>query len=169
MLSLGILHLLFQIRQMGRLLSYGGLSTADRSGGAGPSGGLVELLSGIFYANGVALSASGDFVLVVETLGLRVLRLWLEGPRAGQVETFVFNRQPKTRSQTERKLTVSIVIVGSVKRITAQHTFAGDQTRHQWHIIGMNEPAAVFRPARHQSVLGKRDHKKDRQGRTRED
>jgi sugar lactone lactonase YvrE len=73
----------------GRLLSYGGLSTADRSGGAGPSGGLVELLSGIFYANGVALSASGDFVLVVETLGLRVLRLWLEGPRAGQVETFV--------------------------------------------------------------------------------
>lgn len=52
------------------------------------SGATEELLDGLWFANGVALSASADFVLVVETLGLRVLRLWLAGPRAGEVEDF---------------------------------------------------------------------------------
>ncbi|KAG8466009.1 hypothetical protein KFE25_005579 [Diacronema lutheri] len=47
-----------------------------------------ELLGGLWFANGVALAAGGEFALVVETLGLRVLRLWLTGPKAGAVESF---------------------------------------------------------------------------------
>mmetsp|Transcript_9458 Transcript_9458/g.24522 ORF Transcript_9458/g.24522 Transcript_9458/m.24522 type:complete len:408 (-) Transcript_9458:92-1315(-) len=46
------------------------------------------LLSGLWFANGVALSASADYVLVVETLGFRVHRVWLSGERAGTSDIF---------------------------------------------------------------------------------
>ena len=39
-----------------------------------------ELITGIGYANGVALSQSGDFVLVVETARNRILKYSLLGP-----------------------------------------------------------------------------------------
>jgi len=55
-----------------------------------PSTGRTHCLAeGIWYANGVALAADESFVLIVETWGLRVLRLWLKGPKAGSVDTFV--------------------------------------------------------------------------------
>lgn len=38
---------------------------------------------GLLYANGVALSADGDFAAVVETGAWRVHRQWLTGPKAG--------------------------------------------------------------------------------------
>jgi hypothetical protein len=46
------------------------------------------LLDGLWYANGVAVGpddaggGEGRYVLVVETLGFRVLRKWISGPRA---------------------------------------------------------------------------------------
>lgn len=46
------------------------------------------LVDKIKFANGVALSPDEDFLLVVETAKSRVLRHWLEGPRAGQTEVF---------------------------------------------------------------------------------
>ena len=47
-----------------------------------PETGKTECLAeGIWYANGVALSADESFVLVVETWTLRVLRFWLKGPK----------------------------------------------------------------------------------------
>ncbi|MFW6052228.1 MAG: SMP-30/gluconolactonase/LRE family protein [Myxococcota bacterium] len=46
-------------------------------------------LDGLTFANGVAVSPDGRFVLVNETGSYRVLRLWLEGPEAGSVETLV--------------------------------------------------------------------------------
>jgi len=46
------------------------------------------LLSGLAFPNGVALNKDGSFLLVAETSTCRILRLWLHGPKAGQVDTF---------------------------------------------------------------------------------
>jgi sugar lactone lactonase YvrE len=57
-----------------------------------PEDGTVDvLLDGLYYANGVALSADESFVLIVETTEYRVRRLWLSGPRRGEDEVFVDN------------------------------------------------------------------------------
>jgi sugar lactone lactonase YvrE len=56
-----------------------------------PSGRVDVLLSGLQFANGVALAADGSFVAVAETGAYRVTRLWLTGPRAGQTDTLVDN------------------------------------------------------------------------------
>ena len=64
----------------GRLLAYD------------PETGITEvLLSSLFYANGVAVSADETFVLVVETTKYRIRRLWLSGPRQGENEIFIEN------------------------------------------------------------------------------
>ena len=55
------------------------------------SGEIDVLLDGLYYANGVALSADESFVLVVETTRYRVRRLWLSGPRSGEDEVFIDN------------------------------------------------------------------------------
>ncbi len=69
---------LLEHRPHGRLLAYH------------PDTGDVEvLLAGLYYANGVALSPDGSFVLVVETTEYRVRRLWLSGPRRGEDEAFI--------------------------------------------------------------------------------
>ena len=47
------------------------------------------LLESLFFANGVALAPNDEFVLVCESYGARVLRLWLKGPREGTSDTFV--------------------------------------------------------------------------------
>ena len=49
------------------------------------------LLEGLYFANGVAVSADGSFALVVETTKYRVRRLWLAGPRAGEDEILIDN------------------------------------------------------------------------------
>ena len=46
------------------------------------------LMDGLAFANGVALSPGGDFVLVAETGRGRIHRVWLEGARAGETEVF---------------------------------------------------------------------------------
>lgn len=57
-----------------------------------PRSGRTEvLLRDLYFANGVALSAAEDFVLVNETYRYRIRRFWLKGPRAGQSEIFVDN------------------------------------------------------------------------------
>ncbi len=71
---------LLEHRPHGRLLAYH------------PGTASVEvLLDGLYYANGVAISADGSFVLVVETTEYRVRRLWLTGPRQGEDEVFIDN------------------------------------------------------------------------------
>ncbi|EDV43935.2 uncharacterized protein Dana_GF18728 [Drosophila ananassae] len=47
------------------------------------------LLDGLAFANGVALSPNEDFVVVVETAAMRLLKYYLKGSRAGQTEVFV--------------------------------------------------------------------------------
>jgi sugar lactone lactonase YvrE len=64
-------------------------------GGAGrllawrPSTGTTELLlSGLQFANGVAVAGDGASVLVAETGAYRLTRYWLDGPRKGTSEVF---------------------------------------------------------------------------------
>lgn len=74
------LYDLLEARPHGRFLSYD------------PSTGEVKvLLRGLYFANGVALSRDEDFVLVNETYRYRILRYWLQGPRAGSHEVFADN------------------------------------------------------------------------------
>ncbi|KAI4348614.1 hypothetical protein L6164_009319 [Bauhinia variegata] len=61
----------------GRLLKYD-ISTKE----------VTVLLHGLAFANGVALSKDGSFLLVAESNTCRILKLWLRGPNAGQVDTF---------------------------------------------------------------------------------
>jgi sugar lactone lactonase YvrE len=56
-----------------------------------PAGRVEVLLSGLQFANGVALSGDGSFVAVAETGAYRVTRLWLAGPRAGERDVLVDN------------------------------------------------------------------------------
>jgi len=55
------------------------------------SGETRVLLTGLYYANGVAVSADASFVLVVETTKYRVRRFWLSGPRQGENDVFIDN------------------------------------------------------------------------------
>ncbi|KAK9116269.1 hypothetical protein Sjap_015216 [Stephania japonica] len=53
------------------------------------TGEVTVLLRGLRFANGVALSRDGSYLLVAETSRNRILRYWIEGPRAKTVETFL--------------------------------------------------------------------------------
>ena len=57
-----------------------------------PHSGDVEIvLDGLNYANGVAVSGDGYFLLVAETGHYRVLRHWLAGAKAGTTEVLLDN------------------------------------------------------------------------------
>lgn len=57
-----------------------------------PATGITEvLLSGLQFANGVALSRNEDFVLVSETGSYRLTRFWLKGNKSGQHDVFYDN------------------------------------------------------------------------------
>lgn len=43
----------------------------------------------LFYANGVTVSFDGSFLLVVETIGLRIWKVFLAGSRRGEREIFI--------------------------------------------------------------------------------
>ncbi|MGQ9693205.1 MAG: SMP-30/gluconolactonase/LRE family protein [Thermodesulfobacteriota bacterium] len=74
------LYDLLESRPHGRFLSYT------------PKTGQVKvLLKNLYFANGVALSAHEEFVLVNETYRYRIIRYWLKGPKAGSHEIFIDN------------------------------------------------------------------------------
>ncbi len=67
-----------ETRPTGRLLSYN------------PRNGATETrLDGLMFANGVALGPDDSFVLVAESFGARITRLWLSGANAGKRDTFL--------------------------------------------------------------------------------
>src|SRR5262249_61699525 len=47
------------------------------------------LLRDLWFANGVALSAEEDYVLVCETYRYQIVRYWLQGPKAGTSDLFI--------------------------------------------------------------------------------
>ncbi|MDQ0494602.1 SMP-30/gluconolactonase/LRE family protein [Paenibacillus brasilensis] len=49
------------------------------------------LLEGLYFANGVALSADEDFVLVAESYHYQLARYWLKGPKKGTSDIFADN------------------------------------------------------------------------------
>lgn len=71
---------LLEARPHGRLLSFDPASGETR-----------VLLKDLYFANGVALSAAEDFVLVNETYRYRITRYWLKGDKAGSHEVFIDN------------------------------------------------------------------------------
>jgi sugar lactone lactonase YvrE len=71
---------LLEARPHGRLLSYNPGSGETR-----------VLLKDLYFANGVALSANEDFVLVNETYRYRISRYWLKGEKAGTQDVFIDN------------------------------------------------------------------------------
>jgi len=70
----------FESRPNGRLLAYDPTLPETRL-----------LLDALHFANGVAVSPDGDFVLVVESSRYRVRRYWLEGPAEGTSDVFADN------------------------------------------------------------------------------
>ena len=50
-----------------------------------PDGTVSVLASGLYFANGVTLTADESAVVFAETLGARVSKFWLTGPDAGKV------------------------------------------------------------------------------------
>ncbi|GAA0172107.1 hypothetical protein LIER_26002 [Lithospermum erythrorhizon] len=68
---------ILSLDKTGRLLKY------DKS-----SKEITVLLKDISFANGVALSRDGSFVLVAETTLCRIIRFWLRGPNAGKHDIF---------------------------------------------------------------------------------
>jgi sugar lactone lactonase YvrE len=67
-------------RGNGRLLAYNPGTKTTR-----------VVLGDLYFANGVAVSPDGSFLLVVETGAYRVRRVWLNGPRQGQSDIFIDN------------------------------------------------------------------------------
>lgn len=49
------------------------------------------VISGLHFANGVALGPNDDYLLINETSEYRVRRYWIHGPKAGTVDTFIDN------------------------------------------------------------------------------
>lgn len=47
--------------------------------------------TGLSFANGVAMGAEGDFVLLAETGRYRILKIWVSGPRAGETDVLLDN------------------------------------------------------------------------------
>jgi sugar lactone lactonase YvrE len=71
---------LLEMRPHGRLLRYN------------PKTRRTEvLLRKLYFANGVAVSPDGDYLLVNETWKYRILKYWINGPKAGRTEVFADN------------------------------------------------------------------------------
>lgn len=54
-----------------------------------PDGAVEVVLTGLAFANGVALAADESYVAVAECRGRTLVRLWLTGPRAGERDHLV--------------------------------------------------------------------------------
>ena len=55
------------------------------------NGRTEELLTGLAFANGVALDPDEQFLLVAETASYRILRYWIAGPNTGRREIVIDN------------------------------------------------------------------------------
>lgn len=72
----------WELQPTGRLLSYHPARQETR----------LEL-SGLRFANGVAIGPNDEYLLVNETVGMQIMKYWLRGPKKGQAELF-FDKLP---------------------------------------------------------------------------
>ena len=70
----------FESRPNGRLLKHD-LNTGE----------CTEVLKDLYFANGIAVSPDGRYLLINETTRYRVLRYWIKGERAGTQDVFIEN------------------------------------------------------------------------------
>lgn len=49
------------------------------------------LHSRLYYPNGIVLAEDGQSLLIVESFRYRILRVWIDGPKAGDIDVFVDN------------------------------------------------------------------------------
>jgi sugar lactone lactonase YvrE len=56
-----------------------------------PDGTVLTVVPGLYFANGVTLTADGTALVFAETMGRRIAKCWLTGPQAGTVTTLVAN------------------------------------------------------------------------------
>lgn len=56
-----------------------------------PDGTVLTEVPGLYFANGVTLTADGSALVFAETLGRRLAKYWLTGDQAGTVTTLVAN------------------------------------------------------------------------------
>lgn len=75
-----VMNDVFESRPSGRLVRYD-ISTGD----------CALVLDDLVFANGVAVSPDETYVLVNETMRYRTKRVYVRGPRAGEVELFIDN------------------------------------------------------------------------------
>lgn len=68
----------WELQPTGRLLSYNPETKVTN----------IEM-EGLRFANGVAIGPREDYLLITETMGMRVHRFWLKGAKAGTSEIFV--------------------------------------------------------------------------------
>ena len=122
---------LLEARPHGRLLRYD------------PSTGKTEvLLKDLYFANGVALSANEDFVLVNETYRYRITRYWLKGEKAGQHEVFIDNLPGLPDNlQGDRKGTFWVALP------TPRKADADFLHRHPWLKAQLAKLPRMFLPA----------------------
>ncbi|KAM9292464.1 adipocyte plasma membrane-associated protein-like [Morus bassanus] len=69
-----------ETNHLGRLLAYDPVTRTGRT-----------VLSGLYMANGIALSPYEDYILIAETSICRIIRYWVSGANAGKKEVFVDN------------------------------------------------------------------------------
>ena len=77
-----------QPEYVGDLLEHSGTGRVLRRD---PSGAVELIADGLDFANGITLSPAQDFLVVAETGGYRLQRVWLSGSRIGEREIFVDN------------------------------------------------------------------------------
>jgi sugar lactone lactonase YvrE len=56
-----------------------------------PDGTVTTLADGLYFTNGVTVTADGSALVFAETLGRRLSKLWLTGPQAGTITPLVVN------------------------------------------------------------------------------
>ena len=59
--------------------------------GVDPDGTVLTLVPGLYFANGVTLTADGSALVFAETQGRRLSKYWLAGPKAGSAEPLAVN------------------------------------------------------------------------------
>jgi len=55
------------------------------------TGDATTMLTDISFANGIAMGASGEWLLFVETGRTALRKLWIDGPRSGEIEDILTN------------------------------------------------------------------------------
>lgn len=53
------------------------------------TGKITVILDKLWFANGIALPKSEEFVVVADSFSLQIVKVWLKGPKAGSKEIFI--------------------------------------------------------------------------------